>query len=181
MMSVYSLPVDVRELLSRDEKVIWYDKPVLSALMLKSLSMLIIGLPFLIFPLLIFGFTGGLNPSTFFVLIPFFAFWYGIVGLITIGPIIHVSLSWRNMLYLLTDKRIIVRQGAVGIDYEILDLENVQQVNLNVGFWDKVYGTGTITIHSIGVKPVSLYAIREPTRALMIIRRAVEERGRSNR
>jgi len=31
-------------------------------------------------------------------------------------------------------KRIIVRKGIVGIDYDMLDLENIQQVNINIGF-----------------------------------------------
>jgi len=116
--------------------VIWYGKPVLGALMFKSLVLLVIGLPSFITPVFILESTGSINPETFYTLALFFIFWYCMAGLLTVSPIIHTFLSWRNTLYILTDERIIVRRRAVGIDYRILDLDNVQQVNLDVGFWD---------------------------------------------
>ncbi len=73
------------------------------------------------------------------------------------------------MIYLLTNKRIIVWRGVIGIDYDILNIENIQQVTLNVGFWDRLFHTGTITVYSIGVKPLSLIAVREPNKVLRII------------
>jgi len=76
------------------------------------------------------------------------------------------------MVYMLTNKRIIIRRGVIGIDYDILNVENIQQVILNVGFWDKIFGTGTLTVYSIGVKPLSLVAVKEPTKVLRIIQEA---------
>lgn len=38
----------------------------------------------------------------------------------------------------MTDKRVIVRKGLEGIDYEILELVNMQQVNVDVELWDKM-------------------------------------------
>jgi len=66
----------------------------------------------------------------------------------------------------------------IGIDYDILDLENVQQVNVDVGFWDRLYGTGTIIIQSIGVTPVRLNNVEKPRLVQRILRdRVMKRRG----
>lgn len=48
-----------------------------------------------------------------------------------IGPL-YDYIAWKNIWYVLTNKRIIVRKGVIGIDYDMLELENIQQVNVNV-------------------------------------------------
>lgn len=63
----------------------------------------------------------------------------------------------------------------MGIDYDTLNLDLVQQVNLNVGFWDKKYGIGTLIIQATGVRPITLYAVREPRKVYEIINRIVWE------
>ncbi|HFC49354.1 MAG TPA: PH domain-containing protein [Thermofilum sp.] len=50
----------------------------------------------------------------------------------------HSFLIWKNVSYVVTDKRVIVRKGLEGIDYEILELVNMQQVNVDVELWDKM-------------------------------------------
>jgi len=68
----------------------------------------------------------------------------------------------------------IVRKGVVGIDYDILELGYVQQVNLDRGLWDKLYDTGTIIVQAIGVKPIEMHSIPNPFRSIEILRRTVE-------
>jgi len=178
-MYVYSLPRDLAGLLGRDEKVVWCGKPVFAPLILKNLLFMLFGIPFLVFPLIVFGFAWNFNFGFNVGLLFFFVFWYGIAGLITFGPFLYVLLSWKNMYYLITNKRVILRTGVVGIDYEILSLDNVQEVSLNTDFWDKMYGTGTIVLHSVGVKPLTLFAVKDPTYVLNVLRRIIDERKSS--
>jgi len=167
-MGYVYLPDDLRNLLMSNERVIWYDKPVFKPLVLSSLFFMLFGIPFLLFPLLFFTSVPILDIG----FLMFFVFWYSIVSFIAFGPFIYSFLSWKNMVYMLTNKRIIIRRGVIGIDYDILNVENIQQVILNVGFWDKIFGTGTLTVYSIGVKPLSLVAVKEPTKVLRIIQEA---------
>ena len=166
------LPQDLRDMLDRDEKVLWAGKPRKAPLVLKSFISTVIVLPFIIIPFFIFQITGPalLNP----IVIIFFLFWYGIISIFAIMPIYNF-LMWKNIWYMLTNKRVIVRTGLIGIDYDILELENIQQINVNVGLIDKIYNTGTIVLQSIGVKPITLWAVEEPYKIQKVIRRAVEE------
>ncbi len=50
---------------------------------------------------------------------------------------------------------------------------------MNVGFWDRRYGTGTLTIQAMGVKPITLYAVKEPRKVYEMINKAVKDKKQS--
>lgn len=108
------------------------------------------------------------------IILLFFLFWYGILSLIAVAPF-YDFLVWKNIWYVLTSKGIIVRKGLIGIDYDFLNLENIQQVNVNVSLLDKKYNTGSIVLQSVGVKPLILWAVENPYKVQEIIREAIEE------
>jgi len=172
------IPQDVREMLEPDERILWCGKPLRTPFMLRRIGFIFIGIPWLIFPLIILGATSMKILSEPPVLL-FFVFWYGILGFIFFGTPIYSSLVWKNIYYVLTNKRIIIRKGLVGIDYDTLNLDLIQQVNVNVGFWDKKYGTGTLTIQAIGVRPIILYAVKDPRKVYEIINKATRARKHS--
>ncbi|WFO75754.1 PH domain-containing protein [Desulfurococcaceae archaeon MEX13E-LK6-19] len=169
------IPQDIKEMLEPDEKILWCDKPLRAPFVRRSIGLVFIGIPWLVFPLIIIGMA-----STKFLFEPpvllFLIFWYGILGFIFFWTPIYSSLVWKNIYYVLTNKRIIIRKGLVGIDYDVLNLDAIQQVNVNVGFWDRKYGTGTLTIQAIGVRPITLYAVKEPRKVYEIINRASRTR-----
>lgn len=144
-------------------------KPVRKPYVLKTVPIIISLIPFLAAPLIVFM---AVRNAVFdpFVLL-FFAFCYGFLGLVALAPL-YSFLVWRNVFYVVTDRRVIVRRGLVGIDYDVLELVNVQQVNVDVGLWDKMCGTGTITLQSVGVSPLRLENVEEPRRVQKIIMRA---------
>jgi len=90
------------------------------------------------------------------------------------GAPIYAILVWKNIFYVLTDRRIVVRKGLIGIDYDVLGLDMIRQVNINVGLWDKIYRTGTLTIQAIGVTPLKLYCIRNPREIQATINKAIK-------
>lgn len=61
-----------------------------------------------------------------------------------------VSLYYKNVFYVYTNKRIIVRTGVFGVDFHSLDLENIGASNVCVSFLDKLIrkNTGSIRFGS---------------------------------
>jgi len=164
---------DVVSILEPGERLIWSGRPLLKPFMLKRLSGLIIPVVFIVFssfftPLFM---TGWVIPVMSFLIL-----WFGMLGFMLFLSSVYPLLLWRNLYYVLTDKRIIVRKGVLGIDYDILDLKYIQQINVDVGVWDKFYGTGTVIIQAVGVTPVSLQSIPNPLSVQKMIKAAAEAR-----
>jgi len=165
------IPADLKAILEKDEKILWIGKPKSAPFILKGLVVVPIVVLFGVFPLLIV-------PREVFTVLPvlfFLVLWELFPVIFILSVTLYPILLLRNILYIVTDRRIIVRKGVIGIDYDILNLELVQQVNIDVGIWDKVYGTGTLVIQAIGVSPVRLYSIPEPLKVHSTITRAVKE------
>mgnify|MGYP000132519334 CR=1 FL=1 len=167
------IPQDLKEVLEPGERILWSGKPSRIPFTLKSAWFSLLGLPLLAFPLIL------LRPVLLKVILDppvllFLIFWYGILGFVFLGAPIYALLVWRNMFYVLTDKRVVVRKGLVGIDYDILGLDMIQQVNVEVGFWDKLYQTGSLVLQAIGVTPLKLYCVRDPRKVQAIISKAIE-------
>jgi uncharacterized membrane protein YdbT with pleckstrin-like domain len=100
---------------------------------------------------------------------------------IILSPVIHPLLVWRNIYYLITDRRILVRKGIFGIDYDILDMEYVEQVNINRGVWDRIFGSGTIIVQAIGVSSLMLYNVPAPIKIQRVIRERISSMGGGER
>ncbi|MCD6444827.1 PH domain-containing protein [Candidatus Bathyarchaeota archaeon] len=164
---------DVISMLEPGERLIWSGRPLLKPFVLKRLSGLIIPIVFIVFST---SFTPFFTTGWTMPLVSFFILWFGILGFMLFLSSIYPLLLWRNLYYVLTDKRMIVRKGVLGIDYDILDLKYIQQINVNVGVWDKFYGTGTVIIQAIGVSPVSLQSVPNPLNVQKIIKAAAEAR-----
>lgn len=150
------VPSDINNMLDREEKVIYCVKPLKKPMVLKSLVMVPLLLPFIVLPIIVLPMTSKVPLMAY---IFFGIFWYPFLLLIVLSATIYPWLAWRNMYYILTNKRLIIRKGVVGIDYDILNLDKIQEINIDRGFWDKIYNTATITVRSIGVRPISLMAI----------------------
>lgn len=163
-----SLPEDLSDII-KGEKVIWIGKPKLAPFILKRLLGTVPFLAFMLFPLFIFRF-GGIwsTPATFFIML-FLAFWYGTLLLVFSSLTVYPLLVWRNIYYVLTDRKLIVRRGVIGIDFDILKLELVQQVNVNVGVIDKIYGTGSIIVQAVGVQPLVIENVENPLKVREVI------------
>ena len=89
-------------------------------------------------------------------------FWYGFLFFIVFTIIVYPILVWRNLFYVLTEKRVIIRKGIIGIDFDILKLELIQQINVNVGIIDRAYGTGSLIIQAMGVQPLIIENVKNP-------------------
>lgn len=147
-----SVPQPAENILVDGEKLIWQGKPKKSAFVLNKC---LVSLPFVLIWLAFDGFfifvvvkNGGWNQMAPF-LIPFFAIhlfpvWKWISGIVTAGK------KWRNTEYYVTDKRIVIRSGFIGIDYQTLYYKDINNVTLNIGVIDKLLGVGDIYFSTPG-------------------------------
>lgn len=66
-------------------------------------------------------------------------------------PPICVALWCKKTVYAVTNKRIIIRTGFIGVDFKSLDFKMLGAIQVNVNLWDKLLrrNTGTISFGSM--------------------------------
>ncbi len=140
----------ISDQLSSDEKVLWQGKPVLKPFIFSTnLYPIAVGLFFIIF---VFGFfvlplASSGAPLEFLL----FSLPIMLIGIaFAFGPTLWSLLAYKNTEYLITDRRILIQTGAVGIDLRIIDLEKIQEVNVRIGFIDRLSNTGNIFAETAG-------------------------------
>lgn len=132
------------------ETILWSAKPKKSAFVLnKILVMMPFALLWLLFDsVFIIGFiaTGEAKEMLIFI-IPFFAFHLMPVW-IWLSNVFTASKKWKNTAYYLTDRRILIQTGFIGIDYQTLYYKDIKNVRLRVGIVDKLLRVGDIYLDS---------------------------------
>ncbi len=144
----------VEDVLYDGEKVLWKGKPNAKSYVLAAMMrMLPIAIIWLIFDgAFIVGISIGMSHEA----IPL-----GILGFIIPFFLLHLMPVWmwigntvrafrevKNLEYAITDKRIIIRSGVIGIDFKFINYTEVDSVNVKVGFIDKIFKVGDIYINS---------------------------------
>jgi hypothetical protein len=147
MLTPDKLPQQFRVVKDADENFIWAGEPMF-------LPFLCTGIPFLIFGLLwgaldYFGFIQHIGkikngpPPGF--LIPFFALhllplWISIIN------IFRLILVHKNTFYSITNKRVMMRSGFWGIDFNAIDYDKISDIQVTVNPLENILGVGTIRI-----------------------------------
>ncbi len=139
----------VEDILDEDESVLLRQKPKRSAYIFNSIiRMLPIALLWLAFDstfiVLAVMSTHGAGYIWAF-LIPFFAVHLAPVWM-WIAGIVKACAGYKNLEYVFTEKRIIVRSGVVGIDFKNIYYSDIEAVNLRVGLVDRMFKVGDIYI-----------------------------------
>ena len=137
----------LRTPLVEGEKVIWDAKPKKSAFIINQI---LIMMPFALLwlgfdSIFIFALLAAdeLPKQILFFVIPFFAIHLMPVW-IWLGNVISANRKWVNTVYYVTDKRIIIQSGFIGIDYTTIYFKDITNVSLKVGAIDKLLGVGDI-------------------------------------
>ena len=139
--------------LNKNEKTHWEGRPkFLPFLMSGAIMSMIIGLIFIVF---LIPMTLSIAPlmeeiGYMYVLILLPLLVPGIFFII-VAPIYQI-LVHRHIYYAITDKRIILQKGLIGIDFEIVDFYQVTNAEVNVGAFDKLFvgDSGSILISTAG-------------------------------
>jgi hypothetical protein len=161
------------KILDKNEKILWSSKPDFWPFVLSSFPAIIFGLfwlgmiiPFSLVFFSGFGFMGDLpenanytvngepvsrdefasftSPMMFFL--PLFFLPFYLIGLAMISSPLWQILAYRKAAYMVTDKRILISKGIIGTDFKLLDYDQIQNIEVNVGITDKFFSTGSISI-----------------------------------
>ena len=145
---------NIDDVVDSNEKVLWRGKPNAKSYVLAAmLKMLPIALVWLIFDgtfitFIAIGMKQGSVPLAILgFIIPFFLLHLTPVW-IWLGRTIKAVREVRNLEYAITDKRIIIRSGMVGIDFKFINYTEIDSVNVKVGIIDRIFRVGDIYINS---------------------------------
>lgn len=181
--SSYNEYSEIERMLMADESIIWKGTPKKSAYVINASMKMA---PFALIWLLFDGFfivnfigAGEMMGGMALVLIPFFALhlmpvWIWLFNMLT------ASKRWKNTEYAVTNKRVLIRNGLVGYQYDSIYYTDIANVSLRVGVIDKMLGVGDIYLvtkgkiggSGSGATPAIL-DVEEPDRAFGIIQGTV--------
>jgi membrane protein YdbS with pleckstrin-like domain len=139
------------DILDRDEKVLWAGRPNFTTFMCTGLPLLGIGIIWgildLCFIMVAFGRqTIGHGPPLLFI-VPFFA-----VHLFPCwGSVLYMFwlyFSYGNTAYAFTNKRVMIRSGVFGIDYQIIDYDKIRDYQVNIGPIENMFGVGSVLFNT---------------------------------
>ncbi len=143
---------EIKEIIGKDEQILWQGKPKKKAFILASVfKMMPLALIWLLFDGAFIGTLIGTGAAkemptgVLIFLIVFFIFhlipvWIWIANIITAGR------QHKNLEYVFTNKRIIIKSGIIGIDFQNIYYSDIDSVNLKVGLIDKLLKVGDIYI-----------------------------------
>lgn len=155
-------------ILDDDEKIVYTYKPNKTRIWFSNLLWSIvlalinigIGLMFVFIP----GEDGTKPPFEVFYI------FLAISLVVVVLTIIFTSTYYKKRVYAVTNKRVIIRGGVIGVDYKSLDLKMIGALNVYVDFIDKVLrqDTGTLRFGSMASplgsnqSPFSFKGIKRP-------------------
>jgi hypothetical protein len=146
MLSSGNLPQQFHTVKDADENFIWVGEPMF-------FPFLCTGIPFLIIGLLwgaidYFGFIQHMGSQKGFPVgfaVPFFTlhlfpFWGSILNML------RLILVHKNTFYAITNKRVMMRSGFWGIDFNAVDYDKISDIQVTVNPLENILGVGTIRI-----------------------------------
>jgi len=86
-----------------------------------------------------------------------------LVGTLFTLPFLYAN-GYKNLYYAYTNKRLIVRSGMIGVDYQSLEYKDLTSTSASVGFLDKGLNTGSLQFLSPSAhgKPIVFGYIEKP-------------------
>lgn len=145
-----AMSLEMKNYLTKDEQVLWYDRPNKTAYVLgASLTLFPIAILWLaidggIIATMISSFLSQ-ESMMLFILIPFFALHLMPVW-IWIGSIIKANTNHKFLEYCLTNERIIIIDSNKGLEYKSVFVDSISNINCAFSMFDKKLGVGDITI-----------------------------------
>ncbi len=141
MITQNQLPKQFSAVKDEDEEFIWIGEP-------KFIPFLATGIPFLIIGLIwgafdYFGFIRNMPAKMAGFAIQFFAlhlfpFWGSILNML------RLILVHKNTFYAITNKRVMMRSGFWGIDFNAIDYDKISDIQVTVNPLENMLGVGTL-------------------------------------
>ena len=146
---------DIKKILDNDEEVVEYFKPNKKRSVL--INILFTGVIFYLFAfgIMLFGILGltGVTKwtnedGTRDMFTPLIITLVGLIPLLmhTVS-FIGLIVRYKRTLYVITNKRAVIRSGFIGVDYKSLELKNVLSLDVRVDFLDKLVKPNTGSVY----------------------------------
>ncbi len=172
----------ILSILRSDEQVLWWGKPVFGSFMLHLGHMwgfVLVGL-FIFVGAMISIFIAHMSLPYGFIAILVLQIFFGLSMLF--GPIARNAIAYNNTFYVITDRRILIQTGAIGIDTRIINFDKMQEIYVTVDLVDRIFGTGSIKISTAAGWPEHAYmptlvALRNPYQVHEVLQNAMEKTG----
>jgi len=140
------------DVLEPQEKIVWEGVVSRKVMIFNFIISLIIigGLSYYFFSQNIFNYTSGNTAKTIAG---------STVGWVVLGVgLFFTVLGFLSNLvkkYTITDKRVLMKSGLIGTDFNSIYFTQVRNANVNVGLVDKIFSVGTINIDTGKIETVS--------------------------
>lgn len=123
-----------------DEVVSWVGRPHLVPYLISGLPVFVIGCLWLAFDI---NLMRGMHREQLGFAVPFFAlhlfpFWGSLLYML------WLLLSFHNVMYAITNKRLIVRGGVFGAGFKSYDLKQLSAIEVSQGPFEKSVGAGSV-------------------------------------
>ncbi len=158
---------EIEDVLEQDEHILWRDKPHKKSYVWSNFfSLLPIALIWLVadsFFIWMMISSGAFEEMDAFFIVFIIAFFllHLMPVWIWISSVAKAKLEHKNIEYVFTEKRIIIRSGIIGIDIQSVYYSDIESVNLKVGLIDKIYKVGDVYLVASNGKYV-LFDIKNP-------------------
>ncbi len=157
----------IEDILLVGESVLWRGKPNKRAYVLQeTMKMLPVALIWLLFDggfiagMSIGMARGAMSLGILGFIIPFFLVHLTPVWL-WIGRTVKATVEIQNIEYVVTDRRIIVRSGVIGIDFKFLNYGEIESVRVKVSWTDKLFKVGDIYVNA-STNSAVLFDVKNP-------------------
>lgn len=154
----------LQDVLFEGENVLWQGKPDKVCYFWRSFGKLLPGaLIWLLFDGFFIGtmISSGAAKDMWWFMIIFFGIHLLPVWKL-IGSFVKAQLEYKNVIYAVTDKRVIVRNGVVGLDFENVNYTDISNVRADVTILEKIRKVGSVFITTSSGMSVCLLAVPEP-------------------
>lgn len=157
--------VTLQDILFEGENILWEGTPDKLCYIVRKMKKHIAGaLIFLLFDGLfisvMLSISDEIPKEVIFFLVGFFAIHLFPVWSF-IGNVIKALASHKNIVYAITDKRIIVRRGFIGMDFTNVNYSDISKINVDVSVLEKFRNCGTVYVKSSN-GTTALYSIKNP-------------------
>lgn len=141
---------DLDFVLGEGEEILWQGKPKKKAYILnKVFAMLPIALLWAAFDSVFLFFVFGFDTPpvvriivTVFICVHLLPFW------IWLSNVLTASKRHSNIGYALTNRRILIRGGLVGVEMQSVSYKDIENVNLRIGLFDRLLKVGDLYFQS---------------------------------
>ena len=166
----------VKNILQEGEEILWQGTPYKKAFVLEPfLRFMPIALFWLAIDVVMivvmfkFVFAQNFENPMKYIMIPFFILHLMPVW-IWVGSLIKKSLEHKNVEYVVTNRRIVIRRGIIGIDFLSLFYSDVEGVTVRVSFLDRLFKVGDLYIVAKQTKAM-ISDIKDPYSVYQLIQK----------